>query len=111
MMKSHVAGGSKVSARVDTASRQAITGNDPRLLHAVDGKKVPGRIVDQRRCCVIIARTGRALAKVDWDHRFDPIAPLYRQISATLTRSEIAAPEPVSSNPATGLEKKGASRP
>jgi hypothetical protein len=33
-------GGSKVSARVDTASSQAITGNDPRLLHAVDGKKL-----------------------------------------------------------------------
>jgi hypothetical protein len=33
-------GGSKVSAHIDTASSQAITGNDPRLLHSVDGKKL-----------------------------------------------------------------------
>jgi hypothetical protein len=32
--------GGKVSAHVDTASSQAITGNDPRLPHAVDGKKL-----------------------------------------------------------------------
>jgi hypothetical protein len=33
-------GGSKVSAHVDTASSQAITGNDPPLHHSVDGKKL-----------------------------------------------------------------------
>jgi len=32
-------GGRKVSAHIDTASGQAITGNYPRLLHSVDGKK------------------------------------------------------------------------
>ena len=33
-------GGSKVSAHFDAASSQATTGNAPRLLHAVDGKKL-----------------------------------------------------------------------
>jgi hypothetical protein len=41
--------GRKVSAHFDATSSQAATGNDPRLLHAVDGKKLsvksPGGVV------------------------------------------------------------------
>jgi len=46
-------GGSKVSAHFDAASSQATTGNAPRLLHAVDGKKLsvksPGGVVPMAR--------------------------------------------------------------
>jgi hypothetical protein len=75
MMKSHVAGqtdrqilhggadigGSKVSARVDTASSQAITGKD--LLHAVDGKKLT---VTSRGGVVPIAGATSAVRNPRW---------------------------------------------
>jgi hypothetical protein len=40
--------------------------------HVVD--QVLGRIVDQRRCCVIIARTGRALAATALVEKHDAVS-------------------------------------